>query len=121
MLGSKLTQDQACGKESKAQGKTPCDSTAKHLALGREATRNPLCPELTIGDWLKAFWAELESQSKHVDEGEECTCKATETENPHDFQFSQRFGLLPNGSRLSCSALVKDQIPLRALSASSAC
>src|SRR5207245_2321553 len=27
----------------------------------------------------------------------------------------------PNGSRLSCSALVKDQIPLRALPASSAC
>ena len=27
----------------------------------------------------------------------------------------------PNASRLSCSALVKNQIPLRALSASSAC
>jgi len=27
----------------------------------------------------------------------------------------------PNGSRLSCSALVKDQIPPRALAASSAC
>jgi len=30
------------------------------------------------------------------------------------------FGLLPNESRLSCGALAKDQIPLRALSASSA-
>jgi len=28
---------------------------------------------------------------------------------------------LPNGSRLNCGALVKNQIPLRALSASSAC
>ena len=63
-------------------------------------------------DWLRAI-APRPSPALHPTSSTTATLRQTELELILMVQ--------PNGSRLSCGALEKNQMPLRALSASSAC